>query len=79
MTETADAIVRHQGLKDRVTQYKSKAELRSFSFGDRYLARHINSRQIYELRAISNLDYSQNKGFVDNFIKFLQKGPMKHT
>ena len=44
MTETANAIVRHQGLKNRVAQYKSNAELRSFSFGDRYLAKHINSR-----------------------------------
>lgn len=79
MTEAADAIVRHQGFQSRFTQYKQKAELRSFFFGDRFLVRHIISRQIYELRSISNLDYLQSKVFVDNFIKFLQKEKIKHT
>ena len=79
MTETANAIVRHQGFQSRVAQYRTKAELRCFSFGDRYLARHISSRQFYELRSISMLDYTQNRTFVDNLINFLQKGPLKHT
>ena len=57
MTETANAIVRHQGFKNRVTQYKPKADLKSFSFGGQFLVRHINSRKLYEMRTISSHDY----------------------